>query len=572
MILRNILTLIILLIGSTIPRLSIAQEEGQLLGPTTKDSACQVLYDQYDYYNALECYLELIDLYEDRAEDDDYYASKFKLANIYYTLGYVRESAGLAAQIAEHFKKKDPILEASAKLLLSEAYYNLGEAEKSKSVVQSLSKRKWRNLPKSVQIQKLLMDARHLAYSGDTIDAMEQLELATQWCLDNAEPKNYPKIQFFIGQLEYKKGKIKDALRSFLKCSKVARETNNLFQYEEALEYIIDILAENGRYEKAYELMEERNTIRDSLFALNKQEITSRLIVKYETQNKQKTIYDLKGEQRATELKTRRSSLANYALLISFLAVLAAAYLIITFYQQKLSSSQIITTQKELINQQKITELEKNIQIESMQSMMKGQELERERVAKDLHDSLGGMLSAIKLKFEAMIYRKGNQFVEADYKGVQGLLDHACQEVRNISSNLQPGALEQLGLIEALNDLINKYEQGSDIEIHFQHYGVMENKRLDSFTSLNIYRIIQELLNNALKHAQANEIIVQLNREKGKITIMVEDDGIGFDPTQIQEGMGSENVRSRVNFLKGEMGIDSLLGEGTTILIIVPLM
>ena len=142
--------------------------------------------------------------------------------------------------------------------------------------------------------------------------------------------------------------------------------------------------------------------------------------------------------------------------MISFLAVLAAAYMIITFYQQKLSSNQIITTQTEMINQQKIKELETNLKIESMQSMMKGQELERERVAKDLHDSLGGMLSAIKLKLEAMHMGEDNHH-HKDHGKLQQLLDDACQEVRNISSNLQPGALEQLGLIEALGDLINKY-------------------------------------------------------------------------------------------------------------------
>jgi len=231
---------------------------------------------------------------------------------------------------------------------------------------------------------------------------------------------------------------------------------------------------------------------------------------------------------------------------------------------------EIILAQKEQINEQKIKELNNNLQIQSMQSMMKGQELERERVAKDLHDSLGGLLSTIKLKFDGVINNGNPKISFSEYEKINVMLDDACQEVRNISSNLQPGALEQLGLVEALNDLINKYDQRTDVEIDFQHYG-LGMKKLDSFVSLNIYRIIQELLNNSLKHAKANEILVQINRNRSELMVMVEDDGQGYNPAMIEEGMGSENIRSRVNFLNGDLNIQSAVGEGTSTLITVPL-
>jgi signal transduction histidine kinase len=541
------------------------------LGISNKDSLCDVQFRKYDYYNALQCYLELVDHYEDSEAEDRYYASKNRLAHIYHTLGYTREAAGIAAQVAEHFKGKDPIQEASAKLLLSEAYFTLGENEKSKSIHNGISRRKVRGLPNDLKARHLLQQARLESYSGDSSLALSHLDQATKWCLKSDAVDMYAKIQYYLGDFLLGQNKSREALKAYLKSSKVAKEVNNYYLYVSSLEPIVKILADNQRFEQAYELTKEREAIRDSLFDLKKQEIISRMIVKYESQKKQKTIYDLEGEQRVTALKTRRSSLANYALMISFIAVLAAAYLIITFYQQKLSSSQIITEQKEMINQQKIIELQNNLKIESMQSMLKGQELERERVAQDLHDSLGGMLSAIKLKFEALNFKPEAHIEQRDYNGLQGLLDDACQEVRNISSNLQPGALEQLGLLEAISDLVNKYEQGSNVEIHFQHYGVMDNKRLDSFTSLNIYRIIQELLNNSLKHSKASEILVQLNREADLMTITVEDDGVGYDTRMVKEGMGSENIRSRVNFLKADLHIDSVPGEGTTTIITVPI-
>ena len=160
---------------------------------------------------------------------------------------------------------------------------------------------------------------------------------------------------------------------------------------------------------------------------------------------KEKEIIDLEGEKITTELRNRRSSLATYALLIAFLAVLAAAYFIINFYQQRLASNHIILDQQEQINKQKIKELNNNLQIQTMQSLMKGQEIERDRVAKDLHDSLGGLLSTIKLRFDGIPLNGGNKIDEKDFTQIHNLLDVACNEVRSISNNLQPGALEQLG-------------------------------------------------------------------------------------------------------------------------------
>lgn len=535
------------------------------------DSTCQRLLEKYDYYGALDCFLQLVDEYEDNENEDGYYTSKYHLAKVYHGLDYIRDAAGMAAQCAEYFKGNDPARTMASKLLLAQSYWDLGESEKSQSVLSGISRKAKEEADMVHTMEYYTLRARHQLRSGDTSDAISTIQYATEVCLHQDITSIYPHLQYLQGTTYLALGQEKDGLKSLLKAAKVAKEINNLYLYEEIAGEIIGILSKFHRYERAFNLTQERLSIRDSLFSLKKEEIASRMIAKYDSKKKQNTIFDLEGEQRATQLKTRRSSLANYALMISFLAVLAAAYMIITFYQQKLSSNQIITTQKEMINQQKIKELENDLQIESMQSMMKGQELERERVAKDLHDSLGGMLSAIKLKFDALHYdNDASAQHQADHENLQELLDDACQEVRNISSNLQPGALEQLGLIEAISDLVNKFERNTDLEIHFQHYGIMDNKRLDSFSSLNVYRIVQELLNNVMKHAQASEVIVQLNRESNQLTIMVEDDGIGYNPSDIKEGMGSENVRSRVNFLKGDLNIDSVKGEGTTTLITFP--
>ncbi len=531
---------------------------------------CQGHFNAYNYFEALDCYLALLDRYEGEQDLTNYYKTKIKLAWVYYNLGYTQDALGLMQQIRDFFKGRDTEFYAQASLIHSWILMDLDDFQNAETIIGALKASTLRRTDKVSYLQYLLLSGRVKAHEGDSLLARDLLDEANSLCLELDSPQWYAYVQFYNGLHWEAKKDIRQARKSYLKASKVAKELGNAFLHKRSLDKLIPILGDRGNFEQAYRLQSERTRLTDSLNDLQRLQVVSKQIVKYESQKKQKEIIDLEGEKRMEELRSRRSNLANYALMISFLAVLAAAYLIITFYQQKLNSNQIITSQKEQINQQKINELKTNMQIESMQSMMKGQELERERVAKDLHDSLGGMLSAIKLRYDGLL-KKDKVVNEEEFTNIHDLLDDACQEVRNISNNLQPGALEQLGLIEALNDLINKYQKGQKTVIHFQHYGILGKNKFDSFTSLNIYRIIQELLNNSMKHAKAGEILIQLHRDNGELVLMVEDDGVGYDTSTVEEGMGSENIRSRVTFLNAELNIDSQEGEGTSTMVTIPL-
>ncbi len=149
------------------------------------------------------------------------------------------------------------------------------------------------------------------------------------------------------------------------------------------------------------------------------------------------------------------------------------------------------------------------------------------------------------------------------------MLDEACQEVRNISNNMQPGALLKLGLVPALKDLINRFQGDHYPDVDFQAYGMEE--KLENTTALMVFRIIQELLNNSIKYAKADEVLVQLTKNEEELIVMVEDDGIGYDAEKVKKGMGTENINSRVNYLKGEINIHSTIGEGTSTMINIPL-
>ena len=226
--------------------------------------------------------------------------------------------------------------------------------------------------------------------------------------------------------------------------------------------------------------------------------------------------------------------------------------------------------QQHEIDQQKIRELEDNIKISSMQSMIVGQEKERQRIAVDLHDSLGGLLSAVKLQFDNVRAKLNGHMQLDQYQHATKLLDTAVEEVRNISRNLQPGALKELGLISAIKDLINRFEGEAYPEIFFQYYNI--DDKLDDMTALSIYRIIQELITNTIKHATAHEILIQLSIEQNDIVVEYEDDGKGFDPLQLtgKKGMGVDNIQSRVNYLKGSLSFNSKENEGVSYLIRIP--
>lgn len=238
---------------------------------------------------------------------------------------------------------------------------------------------------------------------------------------------------------------------------------------------------------------------------------------------------------------------------ITFIAIIVFFVILILLYQKK----------------------EKQRQQEIFQSVIDTEEKERIRIARDLHDSLGASLSAIKMKSNRLkdtAQAKATELypLSAD---IYQLLDDACKEVRSISHNLLPASLLNQGLIPALQNFQQQLSSSTGRQIHFHlmgNAGITPNQTRD----LMIYRIVQELINNALKHSEAESISIQLINNQQKLTIMVEDDGVGFDSgtmTEKSTGIGLSNIYSRVAFLKGTMEIESQPNQGSSFVIHIPL-
>jgi signal transduction histidine kinase len=204
--------------------------------------------------------------------------------------------------------------------------------------------------------------------------------------------------------------------------------------------------------------------------------------------------------------------------------------------------------------------------LENLQAMVMGEEQERKRVAKDLHDGIGVLLTSVKLRlsnFEDKVEdREG-------YRKSLEQIDNACTEVRRISHNMVPASLTKLGLAEAILDLLDNVKASTQLKVKEEI--AVEEGIIDEEKEVLIYRIIQELINNSMKYAHAQTIALSVTISNSTLSIQYKDDGKGFDKTEIKEGLGLKSIASRVDILRGKLQIQSALGNGAEFNINIPI-
>ena len=227
----------------------------------------------------------------------------------------------------------------------------------------------------------------------------------------------------------------------------------------------------------------------------------------------------------------------------------------------------------ELLNTVELKSLELNAkQNEVKRALFFGEEKERKRVAQDLHDGMGSLLSTLRLNAESIDLSNKNlgEKEEIAYQNVLEMIDKACSELRNISHNMMPSSMEHFGLKITIESLIEKINLNEGTNFIFQIFN--NEEKIDSQIEINIYRIILELVNNIIKHAKAKEASIQIILENNLLILMAEDDGIGFNyNNQKVSGIGLLNIKSRTEAMNGIINIDSKEGRGTTIIIEIPI-
>ena len=208
----------------------------------------------------------------------------------------------------------------------------------------------------------------------------------------------------------------------------------------------------------------------------------------------------------------------------------------------------------------------------SAKAVIEAEEDERKRIARDLHDGVGQMMSATKMNLSALEaeVKFENKEQQVSFEKIIGLVDESCKEIRNVSHNMMPNALLKNSLASAIRDFIDKMDKKT-LQVNLYTEGLDE--RLDSNVETVFYRVIQECVNNVIRHAQATLLDISVVKENDGISATIEDNGKGFDVADKEkfEGIGLKNIVTRVEYLKGTVDFDSSPGRGTVIVLHVPL-
>lgn len=317
-------------------------------------------------------------------------------------------------------------------------------------------------------------------------------------------------------------------------------------------------------FRTAYEFQQKFIALNDSLINEGNTQKIQEMEARYEAEAREKEILVLNKDKevQAQTIEAQKAVLrARNAVILGALFALGLAIFASLFYRQK----QLLAQKEKDLAAQRNRELKSQQQIIRMDALIQGEESERRRIAQDLHDGIGSMLASAKLQVSTLTEKVPNT---QEIRETQSLLGSTYEEVRRIAHNMMPKILLELGLIPAVKHLGENLERTGYIDVHIN--ALSDWPTLPDHEELILYRIIQEVLNNIQKHAHATEAWIQFSHFEGESSILIEDNGVGFDPNSDKEGIGLESMHNRVAYLNGELEIDSQPNKGTAVTIRIP--
>lgn len=334
----------------------------------------------------------------------------------------------------------------------------------------------------------------------------------------------------------------KSTLEDVLTEKSLAIDLNNRKTFYKQLSLLNE---ETGNTKEALLWEQKYSKLNDSLNTENVKLEINKLESKFNTAEKERKIATLNAEKNQKDLEVNKKN--SYLWGMGLVLLLALSLLIFLF---------IIFRKNKKISEQRLNDIKQKEELSLTKAILDGEERERERIARDLHDGLGGMLAGVKINFSTWSSHHLNPEKDQEFYKILGQLDNSVSELRHVARNLMPESLLNFGLETAIHDLCEFYSR-KNLNIDFQAIDI--SKTLPLNIQLNIYRIVQELLANAIKHAEASSILLQCSQSGENFLITIEDNGKGFDKNieNTTKSMGLRNLKNRVNYLKGTMEIHS---------------
>lgn len=529
------------------------------------DKATALMYNS-EYHKSLLVFFECMRM-------DKYISNKKLVGKVLNNIGLVYESIE-DPDNAIYYEKKSLVYKLPSKdaRALASTYGNIGDAFLNKGVLDSAiiyeqhSYRLYLSMDDKAGLAISLGDIGNMYYKKQMPDSSLWYLLkavAISQKLSNIE--NTGNIEDNLAEIYLKKNDLAQAKKYVLMAEAyVLQVTDNEF-LQEHYDLMYRYFKQTGNTARAFSYLEKLNAVNDSIF--NQKINIQNQKIAFEYEYKQKKLKDSLVFQSHLNVSEEKATASRNRLYVSLLLLLAAILLAVIWYSRSklLQKKNIVAQQNFIMQEQKIRELENEKQLLASQGVLKGQEEERSRLARDLHDGLGGLLSGVKhsiinMKEKIVI---SSSSVEVFEKSLN-MIDTAMKELRRVAQNMMPEALAKFGLEEALKDYCASSSTGT-FKVIFQSFG--KNIKIDNAAEIIIYRIIQELINNASKHSNATQVMVQLVKGDDWITLSVEDNGKGFDVDELKNSTGSGwgNIKSRVDYLGGGIDLKSQKGTGTSV-------
>ena len=375
------------------------------------------------------------------------------------------------------------------------------------------------------------------------------LELQEELQLKNDAAQSY----FNLGNIYLQQNRILKAQTSFEKSYGLVVDTGGLSLLREVARKLAEVYRDLDQFQKSLEFFTVYDSLDNLLYTTEKEEIIQDLQTKYETERKEK-------ELALTKAEVDRRTAERDGYLIALAVFLALAIVLVWIYSQRQKAVHSLRKKEKDLHNKRINELLLEQEVGSLNAMLDGQETERKRISQELHDRVGSLLTAAKYAFEG----NGN-----DPESL-GLLDNALEETRTLSHSLASGVLAKFGLVAAISDLKDSIESVRDIRMVYKTKGF--EGRIDQTIEIDLYRILQELVSNTLKHANADEITIHLEQTSHEAHVYYTDDGTGFDTTTQADGIGLKNIEARSKKYNGQLTIDSQPTKGMQLTLTIELL
>ncbi|MFA6059058.1 MAG: sensor histidine kinase [Taibaiella sp.] len=493
-------------------------------------------------------------------EQSKTYPNKAALPTLYTNLSGVLILLGDDEKCIAYLNKAEAIAKEIKRWhLLSLILINKGNAFNNLRQHDSSSK----NLIEALAIAKKnnYLQWEHLALSnlGSTKYQQGKLKEALYYLQQAIKLKgdidpNYQNTNIsLLGKVYLSLGNYTLAENYLLQSLRTAEQLNIARDLVESHQLLAGLYDKINDHKKAFDHQYLYTVLKDSIEGQETKQNINQLEIKYQTAQKDKEL--VKKELQISKQKTQIKQRNLWIVGISSGALLLAAIVTLLYTLYRSSWHQ------KRFQDEKFRNLEQEQEIGQLRAMMKGEEKERIRIAQDLHDGIGGMLASIKMNLNTIGKEQSELRILPNFIKVSGMLNETATEVRKTAHNLMPDALSKQDLRAAL---LQYCENNSSTTLHIDlQYDVAEQINKDA--ELFIYRIVQELVQNMVKHAKASYAVIQLMLHNNSLSITVEDNGIGFDTTVPTKGSGLQNMNKRVETLQGYISISSGKGKGTTV-------